>query len=136
MSLTQNKFNYFSQDLAQGLHKLNTDQMTVALSDTLPVATNHVLADLTPISYTNLGSRNITTTSCLQTSGTTKFLLTNLLISATGNVAQWRYIVIYNSTATNGNLIGWFDYGSEVNMVSGDSLSVTFDGTNGLLTIA
>lgn len=135
MSAVYNKFNYFVQDVANKVHNLGSDQLTVALTDVAPVATNHVLADLTQISYTNLSSRNITTTSSTQTGGTYSLVLQTLTMNASGNVAQFRYVVIYNSTATNGNLIGWYDFGSEVNLVNGQSFSVTFN-TSGLLTIA
>jgi len=136
MASTFNKFDYFVEDITKKIHNLGSDQLTVALTDTLPVRTNHVLADITQISYTNLGSRNITTISDSQTSGTLNLKLTSFTIAATGTVAQFRYVVIYNSTAASGNLIGWFDYGSEVNLTNTQSLSITFDGTNGLLSIA
>ena len=133
---TFNKFNYFVQDVANGIHNLGSHQLTVALTDVAPVATNHILADLTQISYTGVPSRNITTTSCTQTSGTLNLKLSNLTLTMTGSVAQFRYVVIYNSTAASGNLIGWYDYGSELNLLSGDGLAISFDGTNGLLSIA
>lgn len=132
---TFNKFNTFVADVANKVHNLGSDQLTVALSDAAPVATNTVLANITQISYTNLSSRNITTTSSAQTSGTYNLKLTNLTLTASGTVAQFRYIVIYNSTTGSGNLIGWYDYGSEVNMANGDTFTISFDGTNGLISI-
>ena len=130
-----NKFDSFVADLANGVHNLGSNQLTVALSDSAPTAGNTVLANISEISYTNLSSRNITLTSSTQTSGTYKLKLTNLTLTASGNVAQYRYVVIYNSTAASGNLICWFDFGSEVNMTSGDTFVISFDGTNGLLTL-
>jgi hypothetical protein len=98
-----------------------------------------VLADLTQISYTNLSSRNITTTSYEQTSGTAKLILADLTLTASGgSVAAFRYVVIYNDTPTSpaDPLIGWYDYGSEITLASGESLLIDFDGTNGLFTLA
>jgi hypothetical protein len=132
---TYNKFNAFVADIANKVHNLGSDQLTVALSDTLPVSTNSVIANITQISYTNLSSRGITTSSSTQSSGTYNLKLTNLTLTATGTVAQFRYIIIYNSTASGGPLIGWYDYGSEVNLINGDSFAISFDGTNGLLSI-
>lgn len=133
--MTFNKFNTFVSDLVSKIHNLNSDQLTVALTDTLPVAANHVLSDISQISYTNLSSRNLTTSSSSQTSGLYKLIMSNLTLSATGTVAQFRYIVIYNSTAASGNLIGWFDYGSELVLFNGDTYQLTFDATNGLLNL-
>ena len=130
-----NKFNTFVGDLAAKVHNLGSDQLAVALTDTLPVSTNTVIANITQISYTNLSSRNITLTSSGQTSGTYTLKLTNLTLTASGTVPQFRYIVIYNSTASGGPLISWFDNGSEVNMGSGDTYLVNFDATNGLLQL-
>lgn len=97
-----------------------------------------VLANVTQISYTNLSSRNITTTSSLQTSGTYKLTLTDLVLTATGAVGPFRYVYIYNSTATTpaNALIGYYDYGSSISLAAGESLTINFDDTNGVLTIA
>lgn len=131
-----NKFNSFSEALAEKVHNLGSDSLMIALSNTLPVATNTQLSNITEISYTNCSSRNITTTSSAQTSGTYKLVLQDLAISASGgSVATFRYVVIYNNTATNKELIAWFDYGSGVTLSNGDVFNVDFDGTNGALTL-
>lgn len=130
-----NKFYTFVADIANKIHNLGSDQLTVALTDTLPTASNSVIANITQISYTNLSTRSITTTSSSQSSGLYKLILTNITLTASGTVPQFRYIVIYNSTAANGPLVAWFDYGSELNLASGDSLQLQFDATNGLLQI-
>lgn len=134
---TFNKFNSFVEALAEKAHNLGSDTLTVALcaSGNAPVATNTVLSDLTQISYTNLSSRVITTTSSAQTSGVYKLVLTDLILTASGAVAPFRYIVIYNDTATNDELIGWYDFGSDVSMGNGDSFLIDFDGTNGVLSL-
>ncbi len=135
---TFNKVNSFVEALAEKTHNLGSDQLVVALcaAANAPVATNTKLSDLTQISYTNLSSRNITTSSSAQTSGTYKLILNDLTLSASGgSVATFRYIVIYNDTATNDELIGWYDYGSDVTLASGQNLIIDFDGTNGALSI-
>lgn len=130
------KFNSFVEDLAEKVHNLGSDQLTVALTNSAPVATNTVLADITEISYTNCSSRNITTSSSAQTSGTYKLTLADLVLTATGSVGPFRYAVVYNSTAASGNLIGWADYGSSITLGTGETFTLDFDGTNGALTIA
>lgn len=136
---TFNKFNSFVEAVAEKVHNLGSDQLVVALTAAAnaPVATNTQLSNLTQISYTNLSSRNITTSTSSQSSGTYKLVLSDLTLSASGgSVATFRYVVIYNDTATNDELIGWYDYGSDVTLANGESLLIDFDGSNGVLTIA
>ncbi|RWG13744.1 MAG: hypothetical protein EOQ55_24920 [Mesorhizobium sp.] len=132
-----NKINSFSEALAEKIHNLGSDQIKVALcaAANAPVAGNTKLSDLTEISYTNLSSRNVTTTSSAQSAGTYKLTLVDLVLTATGAVGPFRYVVLYNDTATNKELIGWYDYGSDLSMVSGNSFTVDFDGSAGVLTL-
>jgi len=134
-----NKFNSFVEALSEKVHNLGSDTLTVALtaSANAPVATNTQLSNLTQISYTNLSSRVLTTSSSSQTSGTYKLVIADLTLTASGGaVAPFRYVVIYNDTATNDELIGWFDYGSDLTLANGESLTLDFDATNGLLQLA
>lgn len=135
---TFNKFNSFVEALAEKVHNLGSDQLVVALcaAANAPVATNTQLSDLTQISYTNLSSRNITTSASAQSSGTYKLTLTDLVLTASGSVATFRYVVIYNDTATNDELIGWYDYGANVSLINGETFTIDFDGTNGVLQLA
>ena len=100
------------------------------------MATNTQLSNLTEISYTNCSARGITTTSCVQTSGTLKLLLVDLVLTASGTVGPFRYIVLYDDTSTNKELIGWYDYGSDLTLASGETFTIDFDGSAGVLTIA
>ena len=125
-----NKFNQFVEDLAEGVHTCSTDQFVVALTAAAnaPVATNSVLANLTEISYTNLSSRNLTTSSSGQTSGTFTQLFNDLVLTASGAVATFRYVVIYNDTPTSpaDPLVCWYDYGSDLTLASGETLTIDF----------
>ncbi len=60
---TYNKFNSFVEALAEKVHNLGSDQLVVALTNSAPSASNTQLSDITQITYTNLSSRNITTSS-------------------------------------------------------------------------
>ncbi|AMS41149.1 hypothetical protein [Aminobacter aminovorans] len=133
-----NKFNAFSEALAEKVHNLGADTLTIALcaAANAPVATNSVLADLTQIAYTNLSARTLTVSSSSQTSGTYKLVIADKTLTASGGaVATFRYIVIYNDTATNDELIGWYDYGSNLTLADGESLTIDFDNSGGVLTL-
>jgi hypothetical protein len=133
---TYNKFNSFVEALSEKVHNLGADQLKVALTNSAPVASNTVLANITEVSYTNLSTRNITTSASSQTSGTYKLVLTDLVLTASGAVGPFRYIVIYNDTATNDELICWYDHGSAVTMGTTDTYTLDFDSSNGVLQLA
>ena len=131
-----NKFNSFVEAVAEGTHNLGSNQLTLALSNVAPTASNSVLADITQITYTNLSTRNLTTTSSSQTGGLYKLVVADTTLTSTGGpTGPFRYVVVYNSTAAGGPLMGWFDYGSSITLLAGESLTVDFDQTNGLLTL-
>jgi len=134
-----NKINDFVQDLGEEVHDLASDQLKVALTNTAVVATNGQKSNLTGvIANTNLGGAgafNITTTSFTNTAGTSKLILADLVLTATGAVGPFRYIAIYNDTAPTDELIGWYDYGSSVTMASGDTFTCDFNAASGALTI-
>ena len=141
---TFTKVNDFVEHVAEKVHNLGSDQLTVALSNTAPGAEtpvptadgNGVLANVTEIAYTNLSARTITTSASAVSSGTYKLTLTDLTLTASGAVATFRYVYIYNDTATNDELICVYDYGSAVTMANGETFLIDFDAANGLLQIA
>lgn len=131
---TYNKFNQTIEDIAHGVHNFSADTIKYALTNTLPVATNTVLANITEISYTNLtddgpGSRGITVATSEGSDGSYELVLTDLTITASGGaIAQFRYVVIYNDTPTSpaDPLIAWFDYGSAVDVADGETFKLDF----------
>lgn len=136
---TFNKFNSFVEAVAEKVHNLGSDTLKVMLSNSAPSATNAVKADITEISAGNgytAGGTQATQTSSSQTSGTYKLVLGDVVFTATGIVGPFRYVVLYNDTATNDELIGWYDYGSSISLGNGETFTVDFDPTNGVLTIA
>lgn len=135
---TFNKFNSFVEALAEKVHNLGADQLVVFLTTNAnaPVNTNTQLSNIVQIAYTNLSTRNISTSSSSQSAGTYKLILTDLVLTASGAVATFRMVGIYNDTAVNDELVCWFDHGSDVTLANGETYTIDFDGTNGLLQLA
>ena len=131
------KFNKFVLNLGDKVFNLGSDSLKVALTNTLPVAaTANQLSDITEISYTNCSTRAVTTTSYTQTSGTAKLICAQLTLTASGAVGPFEWVVLYDDTATNKELIGFWDYGSAVTLANTDTFLVGFDTSGGVLTIA
>tara|TARA_Y100000385_G_C12769347_1_gene498580 strand:+ start:148 stop:585 length:438 start_codon:yes stop_codon:yes gene_type:complete len=143
---TFNKVNDFVVNAVHNMD-LQTDQIIVALSNTAPASEspnpasdgNGILANVTQVSYSNLSSRNVTTSSSTQTGGTYKLVLADItLTSSGGSTGPFRYVYIYNDTVTApaDPLVGYYDYGSSLTLNDGDSLTVDFSAANGVLQIA
>jgi hypothetical protein len=131
---TYNKFQPWVEYLVEGVN-CGTDQFVVALSNTLPVNTNATLSQITEISYTNLSSRNLTTASSSQSGGTFSLDFSDLILTASGAVPTFRYVVIYDDTVAGDPLVAWFDYGAGgVTMANGDTFTLTFNAS-GLFTV-
>lgn len=124
---TFNKFNAWAETMVEGAN-LSSDQFAIALTNAAPVATNSVIADITQISYTNLSSRNLTTTSSSQTGGTYTLVLQDLVMTASGSVGPFRYAVLFDDTLAGDPLVGWWDYGSSITMANGETFTVDFTG--------
>lgn len=137
-----NKINAFVENLAEKVHDLGADTLKLLLTNSAPLATNSVKADLTEISAGNgysAGGTAVTISSSAQSSGTYKLVLADVTFTASGGaIAQFRYVVLYNDTPASpaDPLIAWWDYGSALDLANGESLTVDFDGTNGVLQLA
>lgn len=138
---TFNKFNSFVEYLAEKVFDLENDTLKIVLTNTAPVATNTVFANLTEITAGNgytAGGNAVTVSTSGQTSGTYKLVLTDLVITASGgSIGPFRYFVLIDDTPTSpaDPLIGWWDYGSSITLSDGESITVDFDATNGVIQI-
>ena len=126
---TYTKFQCFVEDLAEKKHNLASDTLKVAFSNAsnAPSASADVkLADINTVSVTNLDSVTLTVSSSSQTSGTYKLVLADKTMTASGAVGPFQYVIIYNDTASNKELICWYDYGSAITLASGDTFKLDF----------
>ena len=142
------KLDGFVEHLAEGVHNLGSGALTIALSNTAPGSeitppsgstAACILANVTQVAYTYLSTRVITTSTSAQTTGTYKLVLTDLVLTSTGGTTgPFRYVYIYNDTPTSpaDPLIGYYDYGSSISLLTTETLTIDFDGAAGVLTIA
>ena len=135
------KFNGFVEAMAEKKHNLGADTLRVMLTNVAPSATNNIKTDITEIAAGNgyaAGGNIATVTSSAQTGGVYRLILADpsTWTATGGSMATFRYAVLYNDTASQDDLIGYWDYGSTVTLADGDSFTVDFDPSNGVLTIA
>ena len=137
-----NKFRAFVENVAEGVHNLGSDTLKILLTNTAPVNTNSVKADLTEISAGNgytAGGTAVTITSSAQSAGTYKLVGNDVVFTASGGtIGPFRYAVLYNDTPTSpaDPLIGWWDYGSSITLAAAETFTVDLDASNGILQIA
>ena len=134
-----NKFLQFTKDLIDGVHDFDAHTFKVALTNSAPVNTNTVLANITQISngngYTTGGTATSISTST--SSGTAKVTGTDVVFTASGgSIGPFRYAVLYNDTPTSpaDPLMAWWDYGSSVTLADTETFTVDFDASNGIAT--
>ncbi len=130
-----NKFNDFSEQLVEGVHDFGANTFKVALSNSAPIASNTVLADITQISGTNgyTTGGTATTIAVSETGGTTTVTGTQVVFTASGgSVGPFRYVVLYNDSATSplDALVAWWDYGSSITLADGETFTVKFSNTS------
>lgn len=136
------KFEVFPKDILAGVHNFSTHAFFVCLTNTAPTAaTDEVLADITEISATggySAGGYALDGETLSEASGVAKVVITDETITASGgNVGPFRYLVVYNDTPTSpaDPLCFYYDYGSSLTLADGESLSIDFDGSNGVFTL-
>lgn len=136
MASAFNKIQSFVAAVHNGSHNLATAQLVIALcpAASAPVATNSQLSNLTTIAYTNLSTRNITTTSSTQSSGVYKLVCQDLLLTASGAVSTFRYVVLYDDTSTSDLLMCWWDYGADVTLANTETFNIDLDQSNGVFS--
>jgi 5-deoxy-D-glucuronate isomerase len=130
---TFNKFQDFSEQLTIGTHDFDANTFKVMLTNVAPVATNTVKANLTEISAGNgyTAGGTATTITVVETTGTTTVSGTQVVFTASGGtMATFQYVVLYNDTATNKNLVGWWDYGTAVSLADTETFTVKFSNTS------
>lgn len=131
------KFQQFVEDLGNGVHNLDGDDLYIMLTDTAPTAaTDAVDGDITEISAAHgysAGGAQAAANAYAQSSGTGKLVAGAVTFTASGGtVGPFQYAVLYNASVGAGGshpLIGYWDYGSEQTLQDGDSFTVGKDSS-------
>ena len=136
-----NKNHIFAENLGKAVHNFTSDatcSVTVYLTTNAnaPVATNETLSQITQISYTNLSSRVVTGITWEHTTGTAHMTATDLVLTASGAVATFRWVGLYDDDPTSpaDPLIGYYDYASDVTLASAETFTIDF--STDILTLA
>lgn len=137
-----NKYNTFADELSKGGHNLQTAVFKVALTNTAPTAATDTVWNTTvapaPAAANgySAGGNTLTTSSASTMSGAFKLVLADSVFTAAGgSLGPVRYAIVYNSSASN-KVVGYYDYGSSLTLADTETLTVDFDATNGVLTLA
>jgi len=137
MASTFVKFNCFALALGKGTHHLHAagDMVKVYLTNVAPNVETH--------------TRKIELSSIVEDNG---FLATDIQqdytvtlgvgtmtgvdvtwVAVGGSFGPFRYAALYNETAADKDLIGYYDYGSSITVLEGEIFKVDFGGS--VLTI-
>lgn len=133
-------FNDYFEQLSKGVHKWGTDTFKVALTNTAPVVTNTILSNITQIAAGNgytTGGATIANISVSETSGVATVDGDDVTFTAAGgSIANWRYPVIYNDSATSpaDALVGYVDNGSVVTIPDGETFTIRWNAS-GIVTM-
>jgi hypothetical protein len=134
-----NKFNQFAEDLASGVHNFLAAGHTlkVYLSNTAPSASGDLVkTDLAEIANQNGYTAPVDIQNDLTEAGGTATLTgVDVVITASGAVGPFQYVVLYNDTPTSpaDPLIGWWDYGSALTLATGETFTTDFGAS--ILTV-
>jgi hypothetical protein len=137
-----NKFNSFVEALAEKAHNLGADTFYIQLMNTAPDAALDLIETDLPADlgsgngYTAGGVSVGTAVSSAQTAGVYKLCIADKVITAAGgSIGPFRYIVLFNFSATNKELIGYYDYTASITLLDTETFTINFDDAAGVLTL-
>jgi len=128
---TYNKFQGFVGYLGTGVIDLNGDLFNVYLSKAAPSASaDDVKADLAEITNENGYTAPVDIQNgYTETTGTGTMTATDVVVTATGSVGPFQYVVIYDDTVASpvvDPLMCWFDYGTPLTLANGETFTIDF----------
>ena len=136
------KYHTYVDEVAAAGHNHKTAVWKCALTNTAPTVLTDTVWNTTvapapaaAFGYT-AGGNTLTTSSATTTASVFKLVLADTTFTATaGGIGPFRYAILYNSSASN-KVFGYYDYGSNLTLATGESLTVDFDASAGQFTIS
>ena len=123
------KFQPAIENLFEGINA-GTDSWVIKLATAVNAAAGTITEVANGNGYTT-GGNAASTTSASQTGGTFKLVLASPTAwTASGAGFSFQYAVLVDSTT--GTNVAYWDYGSSQTVASGETVTVTLDGTNGV----
>jgi hypothetical protein len=137
-SSAYNKFHDFAEQVLKAKHDFSSHTFKLALTNTAPLASNTVLADIAEIAATGgyaAGGYVLDTVIVTEAGGSAKVTVADETITAAGgSIGPFRYAILYNdsTTAPLKALVAYYDYGSSITLGDGESIDVDLDAVNGI----
>lgn len=137
------KYNVFAEHVAEGVHNLQSNLLKVALCSGSATGLN--ISTITGAGQINAGNGYttggiaLTVSSSSQTNGLYRLVVNSPIIWTGGPSAMqpFQVAVLWNETASSpvDAVIGYWDYGSSVTLNSGETFTMSFDASSGIMTI-
>lgn len=133
----------FKRTLGDGTIDLDSHTFKAVLSNVAPVvASDDELADITQIANGNgylTGGVTLASVTWLETGaglGVWRWNAADFTWTAAGgSMATFRYIIIYDDSATGDPLVGYYDYGTGIVITDGNAFTVDI-GANGIFELS
>lgn len=136
---TATLFESFAEQQLIAPVDFNADTLKFALSNTAPnAATNDFFNDITEISAGNgytAGGLTAASVSISRTGDTAKVTADDAVLTASGAIGPFQYVVLYKSTgvSSTSTLIAYWTLASAITMANGDTFTIDINPTNGFL---
>lgn len=120
--------NSLTEAVAEKIHNFGSDSLKILLSNTAPSVANTVKVDWTEIAAGNgytAGGFAVTVTASSQSGGTYSLTVASSSVTASGGpIGPFRYLCLYNDTATNDEAVAFYDYGVSYTLPDGQPFTI------------
>jgi hypothetical protein len=127
-TLSPVKYYSFSEGLAEKKFNLGSDTLRLALTDAAPSVSTHTQrSQITELAATGgYSAQSVSVSSSSQSGGIYSLVTTGTVtfLASGGSIGPFRYIVLFDDSATNDELICYFDIGESRTLSNGDQLQV------------